>query len=104
MQINATQRWTSGRASYRPAGETIQTSAYEVAEITQDSVAKAFVTRHHYSGSYPAAGTGTGCTGVRTWSPPAPPGVPHLPQAPRGVGCGFFLNRHTGVVESFSAC
>lgn len=49
------QRWRGGRASYRPAGEPIVTSAYEVAEIETDSVAKAFVVEHHYSGTYPAA-------------------------------------------------
>lgn len=49
------QRWHQGRASYRPAGEVIRTSDYDVAEIAADSIAKAFVLRHHYSGTYPAA-------------------------------------------------
>jgi len=50
-----TQRWRAGRDSYRPAGEVIDTSKYEVAEITDDTPAKAFVVEHHYSGGYPAA-------------------------------------------------
>ena len=49
------QRWRDRRESYRPAGEPIQTTAYEVAPIGSDSIAKAFVTGHHYSGTYPAA-------------------------------------------------
>lgn len=49
------QRWRDRRDSYRPAGETIDTSRYEVAEIDKDSEAKGFVERHHYSGCYPAA-------------------------------------------------
>lgn len=49
------QRWRAHRSSYRPAGEPIQTHAYEVAEIADDNPAKAFVEAHHYSGSFPAA-------------------------------------------------
>lgn len=48
------QRWNDGRDTRRPAGEPIRTSEYEVAEI-DESIAKAFVTTHHYSKSYPAA-------------------------------------------------
>jgi hypothetical protein len=50
-----TQRWNGGRDSYRPAGEVIRTSDYDVAPIAQNAVAKAFVEAHHYSGTYPAA-------------------------------------------------
>lgn len=49
------QRWRNRRDSYRPAGEVIRTSEYDVSEITGDSAAKAFVLEHHYSASYPAA-------------------------------------------------
>ncbi len=49
------QRWNNKRASYRPNGEPIQTSQYEVALIGDDKTAKAFVLANHYSGSYPAA-------------------------------------------------
>jgi hypothetical protein len=49
------QRWRDRRDSYRPAGEPIRTSAYEVAPIRDDNPAKAFVLQHHYSGTYPAA-------------------------------------------------
>jgi hypothetical protein len=48
------QRWRAGRDSYRPAGETIRPSEYEVAPIVERE-AKAFVTTHHYSRSYCAA-------------------------------------------------
>lgn len=49
------QRWELGRHRWRPAGETIRTSDYEVGEITDDTTAKAFVLEHHYSKSYVAA-------------------------------------------------
>jgi hypothetical protein len=49
------QRWRSGRASYRPAGEPFDPRDYEVAPIPDDTTARAFVLAHHYSGSYPAA-------------------------------------------------
>jgi len=49
------QRWTHGRSTYRPAGELIRTSEYDVQAIAADTPAKAFVLAHHYSGTYPAA-------------------------------------------------
>ncbi len=52
------QRWRDRVGSYRPAGETIRTSDYEVAAIDgvgADTVAGGFVREHHYSASYPAA-------------------------------------------------
>jgi hypothetical protein len=55
MLVNGVQRWRSGRSCYRPAGETIDPRHYEVGSIVGDALAKAFVTAHHYSGSYPAA-------------------------------------------------
>jgi hypothetical protein len=54
-QLELTQRWKERRTSFRPAGEVIDTKAYDVAPIDGDSVAKAFVVKHHYAGSYPAA-------------------------------------------------
>jgi hypothetical protein len=52
------QRWRDRRGVYRPKGETIRTSDYDVAELAgpgSDNVAKAFIERQHYSGTYPAA-------------------------------------------------
>lgn len=49
------QRWLFRADSYRCPSETIQTSAYEVALIPDDTTARAFVLAHHYSGTYPAA-------------------------------------------------
>ena len=48
------QRWRQGRASYRPAGEVIDTRAHSVAPIPEP-MAKAFVLTTHYSGTFPAA-------------------------------------------------
>lgn len=49
------QRWRDGRDRYRPAGEVIDTRAYDVGFIATDREPKAFVERHHYSRTYPAA-------------------------------------------------
>ncbi len=48
------QRWRDRREYRRPAAERIDPSQFGV-EILRDRDAKAFVTGHHYSGSYPAA-------------------------------------------------
>lgn len=55
MNTSVCQRWRARRDSYRPAGEPIVTSRYEVSAIADDATAKAFVVQHHYSGAYPAA-------------------------------------------------
>lgn len=47
-------RWSLGRPRYRPAGEVIDVSCYGVEPINE-SDAKAFVCKWHYSASYPAA-------------------------------------------------
>ena len=49
------QRWTRGRDSYRVPSEVIKTRLYEVEPISDDTTARAFITQHHYSGTYPAA-------------------------------------------------
>lgn len=48
------QRWRQRTSSFRPAGEPIDPDRYGV-EVIDEAPAKAFVIRHHYSGSYPAA-------------------------------------------------
>lgn len=55
MSAPLCQRWRDRAGSYRPAGEPIRTAEYDVATIATDREARAFVERHHYSGSYPAA-------------------------------------------------
>ena len=55
MLTEFNQRWRGRRATYRPAGETISTRDYEIAEINDDKTARSFVEANHYSGSYPAA-------------------------------------------------
>lgn len=75
--ITATvQRWRDASPRYRPAGETIRTDSYDVAAIADDATARAFVTGHHYSRSYPAARfrfglyTGGDLVGVAVFSVP----------------------------------
>lgn len=58
MITDVSQRWHGGRASYRPKGEPIDTSRYEVAAIDgkgADNIARNFIEREHYSASMPAA-------------------------------------------------
>ena len=52
--MNGNQRWLFRVDSYRPAGETINPSEYDV-ERVNSAAAKTFVLSHHYSGSFPAA-------------------------------------------------
>ncbi len=94
------QRWTRGRDSYRPAGEPINTTQYGVEEIGELQ-AKAFVTREHYSGSYPAARVrvglfraGDGLVGVAVFSQPMNPAtVPKYLSAADGCELGRFVLR-----------
>jgi hypothetical protein len=53
--IPVNQRWRFRKHCYRPDGETIRKSEYEVETISTDKEAKNFCLTHHYSGSYPAA-------------------------------------------------
>ena len=54
MITSTVQRWNERRPRFKPAGAVIDPKSYEVAEISEDQ-AKAFVQKHHYSGTYPAA-------------------------------------------------
>lgn len=53
MLTQVCQRWNRRRDSYRPAREVFDPRAHEV-EVLSFADAKAFVTDHHYSGTYPA--------------------------------------------------
>lgn len=46
MIVDRVQRWKDRRGVYRPAGEPIKTSEYEVELIPDDATAKAFVLAH----------------------------------------------------------
>jgi len=48
------QRWRDQRGTYRPAREAVNVRTLEVTPL-DESTAKAFVERHHYLASYPAA-------------------------------------------------
>jgi len=52
---DVSQRWTKGRVSYRPAGEPLVTSQFEIVQVREDARVKAFIEEHHYSSSFPAA-------------------------------------------------
>lgn len=60
MITDVCQRWRQRKSTYRPAGELarINPLEFEVAAIDgagSDTLVKAFVEAHHYSGSMPAA-------------------------------------------------
>jgi len=107
------QRWRGGRGRYRPAGEVIVPSRHEVSEISSDEVARAFVERHHYSRSFPAARRRFGLyergelVGVAVLSHPMHdqvtasvfPGVPRLDAAE--LGRFVLLDRVAGNGESW---
>ena len=92
MNVDGAQRWRSGRASYRPAGEVIDTRRFEVAAVDgpgADNVARAFVVAHHYSASYPAARERIGlyrggAGGRRRLQPPRAGQGARLPAVPEG--------------------
>jgi hypothetical protein len=81
MITNIAQRWRDRRDSYRLRGEAFNPAAFEVAAISSDSIARDFVERHHYSGSYPAARERFGLylhgflCGVAVYSVPCHPNV-----------------------------
>ncbi len=93
------QRWREGCARFKPAGEVIDPSRYEVALIATDTEARRFVERHHYSGSYPAARLRVGLyragelVGVAVFSQPPSQAalVASFPFACEGVELGRFV-------------
>ena len=52
MLTDACQRWRGRTPTCRPAGEPIDTRAFEVAPLSSTAEARAFVEAHHYSGTY----------------------------------------------------
>ena len=95
------QRWFKRIGSWRDSSEVIVTSAYEVAELLDDTTPKAFVEEHHYSGTYPAARerfglyTGGSLVGVAVFShPPNEAVLRKLPcERMAGIELGRFVLR-----------
>ena len=54
MIVEACTRHRDRCVRYRPAGEVVDVSRYEVALHPRHAVLKAFVERHHYAGTWPA--------------------------------------------------
>lgn len=81
MKAEVAQRWRDRRESFRRRGEDFASRNYEVASIDSDTIAKRFVCRHHYSGSYVAARERFGLyrsgelVGVAVFSVPCHPAV-----------------------------
>ena len=60
MITDVCQRWHKRKSTYRPAGELgrVDPRDFEIAPIDgdgSDTLVKAFVEEHHYSGSMPSA-------------------------------------------------
>lgn len=93
---DVTQRWRSGRASYRPSREVIDVGRLEIA-VLDELIARAFVTQHHYLGTWPAARERLGLfdagelVGVAVFSHPAAQAV--LDVLPNGRAEGVELGR-----------
>jgi len=47
--VDQVRRWTLGRESWRPAGELIRPSEYDLVRIESAAEARAFVKLHHYA-------------------------------------------------------
>src|SRR5262249_47271110 len=92
--------WHKRRQGFRPAGEPFLPGRHEVVALAE-SDARAFVERHHYSASYPAARyrvglmrAGVGLAGVAVFSVPMnEASIPrHCGVGPRdGVELGRFV-------------
>src|SRR3546814_14331188 len=54
MDILATQRWRDRHHKWIPRQALFQPADYAV-DVIPDRMAKPFIERHHYSGSYPAS-------------------------------------------------
>jgi hypothetical protein len=76
MLTDVSQRWRGGRHVFVPPTVVFDPRRYEVANIADDTTARAFVVATHYSGSYPAARErfglyeGTELVGVAVFSHP----------------------------------
>jgi len=86
-----TQRWNNGRDYWRPVGEVFDPARYGVEVISEDRIAKAFVERHHYSGSYPAARVRVGLFETTGYTAPELVGV-----AVTDIGTSKLLRARTG--------
>lgn len=69
------QRWRERREAFRPAAEPIDPRRFGVELLDGDREPRAFVERHHYSGSYPAARVRVGLFRSRAWFTPELVGV-----------------------------
>lgn len=110
--VAGNQRWVERRASYRRPSEQIDASAHDV-DFIDRATARAFVERHHYSGTFPAARFRIGLferaelVGVAVFSVPARDAVtasvfPDLAPAARvELGRLVLLDRCAGNAESW---
>lgn len=92
------QRWRDRRSAMRIAPELFDPAAFTV-DVLDEKPAKAFVERHHYSGSYPAARVRAGLfrgrhlVGVAVFAEPAQQATvaKYAPGASDGVVLGRFV-------------
>ncbi len=77
MIVDMVQRWECGRESRRPVGELIRPSEYDVELIADWSIARDFVSAHHYARSASSTSHSFGLyrggelVGVALFGPPA---------------------------------
>ena len=58
-----TKRWTDRRQRWVAPGDVFDAAGHDVDVVSGDRLAKEFIQRHHYSGSYPAARLAVGLFG-----------------------------------------
>ena len=75
MTPTTTQRWRERRDTFRALAADFDPGQFGVEVIPGDAVARAFVERHHYSGSLPAARLRVGLYRRRAWLTPELVGV-----------------------------
>lgn len=73
--MTSAQRWRDRQSTMRPTAEPFDPSRYGVEPISDDRTARAFVERHHYSGSLPAARLRLGLYASRPFFAPELVGV-----------------------------
>lgn len=95
METSRSQRWRDRRARWTDDTETVEPRRYSV-DVVDEANARAFITEHHYLGTFPAAqlsvgmfGRGAALEGVAVFAVPTTPSV---------------ITAHTGFADPQAGC
>jgi len=112
LTLDMRQRWLFGKPKYRFSRETIRPGDSEIAEIPDDTTARDFISKHHYSGSMGAARVRVGLyrhgelVGVAVFSHPCSDAVltrtfPVPPSRAVELGCFVLLDEVEANAETY---